>query len=268
MKKIKKKILLMCGSDLRNEYICSQIMKKYSIDGVVYQKRSKKRTAYPQKISSKEKKLFIRHFKERDASERKFFKNSYINLDNVENIEVIEKNINSNSVEKFLKKINPDIVILYGVGFLKKNILKLLPKKTINIHTGITPRFKGDACNFWAFYFLEPNNAGVTIHYVSNKVDSGPIITQIRPKLSMGDNMHDVSNKALKIAAKKVIKIISILKKKEITGVLKQGGKTFYSTNFKPYHLKMIYDYYDNKIVDLYLKKKINGNNQKLVKFL
>lgn len=266
MKKNNQKILLMCGSDLRNRYVCSQIIKKYNIDGIIYQKRSKKRTSFPKKISNEEKKLFIRHFKERDNSEKKFFKNSNINLDNIKNIQVIEKNISSKPVEKFLNEIKPDIVILYGVGFLKENILKILPKKTINIHTGITPRFKGDACNFWAFYFLEPNNAGVTIHFVSSKVDSGPIITQIRPKLSMGDNMHDVSNKALKIAVKKVIKIINILKKKEITGVLKQGGKTFYSTNFKPYHLKMIYDYYDNKIVDLYLKKKINGNNQKLVK--
>ena len=41
-KKIKKKILLMIGSDLRNNYICSEIMKKYFIDGIVYQYRSKK----------------------------------------------------------------------------------------------------------------------------------------------------------------------------------------------------------------------------------
>ena len=267
MKKITNpKILLMCGSDLRNKYICSKIIKKFNVSGIIYQYRTKKISN--KKKLNKEEKLFIKHFNDRDISEKKFFKNASINFDNIETIKISEKDLNSKDVENFLKKIKPNIVILYGVGFLKKNILKLLPKNTINIHTGITPRFKGDACNFWAFYFLEPNNAGVTIHFVSEKVDSGPIITQIRPKLSMGDNMHDVTNKALRLAAIKIIKIIKILKYKKIVGVKKYGGKTFHSSNFKPYHLKMIYNYYENKIVDLYLRKKINGKSQKLVKLV
>ncbi len=258
----------MIGSDLRNNYICSEIMKKYFIDGIVYQHRSKKTKQLPNSISKDEKKLFIRHFNERDTSEKKFFNKIKINFNNINKINVNEKDINSKLVEKFIKKIKPNIVIVYGVSFLKKNILKILPKNSINIHTGITPRFKGDACNFWAFYFLEPNNAGATIHFLTKKVDSGPIIFQVRPKLNMGDNMHDVTNKSLKIVAKKIVKLINILNKRKINGVLKQGGKTFYASNFKPYHLNIVYHYYKNKIVDLYLKKKINGKSQKLVRLI
>lgn len=267
-KKIKKKILLMIGSDLRNNYICSEIMKKYFIDGIVYQYRSKKIKQLPKTKSKEEKKLFIKHFKERDISEKKFFNKTKIDLKNINKVQVFEKDINSKLVEKFIKKIKPNIVIVYGVGFLKKNILNVLPRNSINIHSGITPRFKGDACNFWAFYFLEPNNAGATIHFLTEKIDSGPIITQVRPKLNMGDNLHDVTNKSLIIIAKKIIKLIGILNKKNINGIVKQGGKTFYASNFKAYHLKTVYHYYKNKIVDLYLKKKINGKSQKLVRLI
>lgn len=268
MKKNKKKILLLIGSDLRNNFICAEIMKKYFINGIIFQKRSNKSNKIFKQFSKDEKKLYLRHFKEREISEKKFFKKVKVKLNNTEYINVKEKDINSKSVQTFIKKIKPNIVICYGVGFLRKDVLKILPKNSINIHTGITPRFKGDACNFWAFYFLEPNNAGVTIHFLSKKVDSGPIITQIKPKLNFGDNMHDVTNKSLKIAAKKIIKLINVLEKKNINGILKKGGKTFYASNFKPYHLKTVYHYYNNKIVDLYLKKKIVGKNQKLVKLI
>ena len=268
MKKNKKKILLMIGSDLRNNFICAEIMKKYFVSGIIFQKRLNKFNSIPKQFSQDEKKLYIKHFSEREISEKKFFKKVKINFDNIEHINVKEKDINSISVQSFIKKIKPNIVIVYGVGFLKKNILKIIPKNSINIHTGITPRFKGDACNFWAFYFLEPNNAGATIHFLSSKVDSGPIITQVKPRLNFGDNMHDITNKSLKIVAKKINKLIGILEKKNINGILKQGGKTFYASNFKPYHLKTVYHYYNNKIVDLYLKKKITGKSQKLVKLI
>ena len=55
--------------------------------------------------------------------------------------------------------------------YIKKKLLNALPKKTFNIHSGLTQKFRGYACNFWACYFLEPNNVGATLHYVIQKVD-------------------------------------------------------------------------------------------------
>ena len=39
----KKKILLIIGSDLRNRFICSEVQKKYKVDGIIYQYRKKKK---------------------------------------------------------------------------------------------------------------------------------------------------------------------------------------------------------------------------------
>ena len=41
--KSKKKILLIIGSDLRNKFICSEIQKKYKVDGLIYKQRTKKK---------------------------------------------------------------------------------------------------------------------------------------------------------------------------------------------------------------------------------
>ena len=126
----KKKILLIIGSDLRNRFICSEVQKKYKVDGIIYQYR-KKKIIDSSSMSRLEKKLFKRHFKERDISEKKFFKNSKIDLVNINNLKISEKKMNSKLVENFIKTINPAIVIVYGACFLKKNIVKILPKEIL-----------------------------------------------------------------------------------------------------------------------------------------
>ena len=47
---------------------------------------------------------------------------------------------------------------------------------------------------------------------------------------------------------------------------LKTSGKIFKKTDFQPEHLAIIYKYYKDKIVDLYLEKKINSPKPKLIK--
>ena len=57
----------------------------------------------PKTKSKEEKKLFIKHFKERDISE-KIFDKTKIDLKNINKVQVFEKDINSKLVEKFIKK--------------------------------------------------------------------------------------------------------------------------------------------------------------------
>ena len=47
----------MTGSDLRNRYICSQILKKFKVEGIIYQYRNKKKINSNLSTSKKEKKL-------------------------------------------------------------------------------------------------------------------------------------------------------------------------------------------------------------------
>ena len=52
--------------------------------------------------------------------------------------------------------------------------------------------------------------------------------------------------------------------KKDIS--LRNKGKLFLKSDWKPEMLKVIYDYFDDKIVDLYLDKKIKCSKPKLIK--
>lgn len=85
-------------------------------------------------------------------------------------------------VKKYLKSIgetlvekDPEILIVcYYPRILKKEEFEKQP--TINFHPGYLPFNKGMYPHIWPLFDGSP--AGVTIHYVTEEVDSGPIIGQ------------------------------------------------------------------------------------------
>lgn len=75
-----------------------------------------------------------------------------------------------------------DMFIVFGCGIIKGPIADFLfTRKAINLHMGLSPYFRGSACNFWAQYLGYPEFVGATIHYLSALVDKGPIIKRVVP---------------------------------------------------------------------------------------
>jgi methionyl-tRNA formyltransferase len=85
--------------------------------------------------------------------------------------------VNGAEVSAVLEKIQPRVVIVSGTGIIAKRVLKLAPT-FINIHVGITPRYRGVHGGFWAIYEGRPDLVGTTIHLVDPGVDTGAILGQ------------------------------------------------------------------------------------------
>ena len=169
-------------------------------------------------------------------------------------------------IVKAIKSFNADICVLFGVPIINENLIKILPHNTLNIHMGLSQFYRGTANFFWPFYFLEPNCAGITIHKVNKEIDSGDILCQVVPRLEYGDKIHDISCKSI-IKATDVLK--TFIKNKPIKNwkytKLTKKGKLFLSKDFKPQHLRVIYNQFNNKIVDLFLDKKITSKKIKII---
>lgn len=90
---------------------------------------------------------------------------------------------NSFSVFKTQEKIDAifassfDWIVSYGYRhILKKEIIDAVNGKAINLHISYLPWNRGTDPNFWSHY--EDTPAGVTIHFIDEGIDTGPIITQ------------------------------------------------------------------------------------------
>lgn len=96
--------------------------------------------------------------------------------------------INTKKTIQSLKKLKPAIVIVNGTRIIQYPILKCSSAIFINIHTGITPLYRGVHGGYWALVNHDRENCGVTIHLVDSGIDTGKIIEQCRIYPSNKDN--------------------------------------------------------------------------------
>lgn len=98
------------------------------------------------------------------------------------------KSVNDAETVALISKINPDFVFVNGTRIIHKKILDQIAVPVLNIHVGITPKYRGIHGGYWALYRGDAENFGVTLHYVDAGVDTGKIISQKRIKPGAGDN--------------------------------------------------------------------------------
>jgi folate-dependent phosphoribosylglycinamide formyltransferase PurN len=85
---------------------------------------------------------------------------------------------NDASTIELIKELKPDIVIVNGTRILSKKLLDSTPAVFINMHTGITPQYRGVHGGYWAMVNNDPQRFGVTVHLVDKGVDTGGILYQ------------------------------------------------------------------------------------------
>ncbi|GAA6201294.1 formyl transferase [Aquicoccus sp. SU-CL01552] len=98
------------------------------------------------------------------------------------------KSINTPMVADHLASSNPDAVVVNGTRIIRDNILSAADCPYINIHAGITPRYRGVHGGYWALWAGDENNFGATIHLVDKGVDTGGVLRHVRPKIGPSDN--------------------------------------------------------------------------------
>ncbi len=235
-------IALFTGTAYRHIYYANEIIKTGKVVLHIKEHRSNLITDEVKVLSSKnDGQLLDRHSEDRLQKEEEYFLPSgstCIRAPQV--VEVESSELNSNKVIEALKKAQPDIVLVYGTGLLKKELLSLMPYNTINLHAGLSPIYKGAATLYWPIYFVEPQSVGFTFHLIDEKIDHGLIIHQNRPKIERDDQLHDVGCKTIVQAAKDIIPLIEKIEKDEVE-YHKQRGKrrVFYESDFMPHHLRV-----------------------------
>ncbi|MEV1169990.1 formyl transferase [Nonomuraea sp. NPDC049784] len=85
--------------------------------------------------------------------------------------------VNGAEVADVLRERRPGAVVVSGTGIIGRRILECAPA-FVNIHVGITPRYRGVHGGFWAVYEGRPELVGTTIHLVDPGVDTGEILAQ------------------------------------------------------------------------------------------
>lgn len=97
-------------------------------------------------------------------------------------------NINNVRIEQIIQRINPDWIIVFGTSIIKENILKLAPKKFLNIHLSLLPAYRGAMSEFWQSYYDDYETVGITIHEITPEIDEGRIYAQYHTRCNEKDS--------------------------------------------------------------------------------
>jgi methionyl-tRNA formyltransferase len=87
-----------------------------------------------------------------------------------------------------LAMLKPDVVLVIGTRIIGRETLAAITAPVINFHSGINPKYRGQAGGYWALATGDPQNAGVTVHLVDEGVDTGAVLYQERFTATRKDN--------------------------------------------------------------------------------
>jgi methionyl-tRNA formyltransferase len=114
--------------------------------------------------------------------------NNLINQAVPQNVTTWVNSANSEQCRLLLRSINPAVVVLCGTRILDTETLNCLRVPFVNIHAGITPLYRGVHGGYWALANNDPENCGVTVHFVDSGIDTGNILAQGVIKPTSQDN--------------------------------------------------------------------------------
>jgi methionyl-tRNA formyltransferase len=96
--------------------------------------------------------------------------------------------VNSQAAIDHITGLCPDIVVVNGTRIISKKVINLLNCPAINVHCGITPKYRGCNGGYWALANEDAGSSGVTIHLVDAGVDTGAVLGQEMIRPIRGDN--------------------------------------------------------------------------------
>lgn len=94
--------------------------------------------------------------------------------------------------------LDANVYLIFGGSWIRGWLIDfLIENKAVNIHMGMSPWYRGAACNFWAAHDANFHLIGATIHYIDKGLDTGGMICHVRPTVDGCSNTFDFTMKSV-----------------------------------------------------------------------
>jgi hypothetical protein len=212
------KIVLFTRTGFHHTYFINRLQEKFEISCVV-------REGYPQirkegAVASLMKSVlrkdgpgekgdeaFLRKFVEKNSAGFRFHRilkdylrspfDLVVEKPGVKCVDVRCGGINGSGFASFLSELKPDIIAVLGSSVISPEIIAVPSRMMINIHSGLSPYYRGTWSYGWPIVNNEPEYIGVTVHRIDPGIDTGDIIFQTRPLLEPDDDLNRIFLKVI-----------------------------------------------------------------------
>jgi folate-dependent phosphoribosylglycinamide formyltransferase PurN len=97
--------------------------------------------------------------------------------------------VNDDETVALLSSLHPAVVVVHGTRIIARRVLQSVACPVINMHAGITLRYRGVHGGYWALAEQHPEWVGTTVHLVDPGIDTGGILGQSTFDVSLEDTI-------------------------------------------------------------------------------
>lgn len=139
----------------------------------------------------------------------------------------LNESINNESSLMLIREFKPDLLVsIQGNEVFKKPLIEIAPKGCINLHTALLPKYRGLMPTFWVIKNQE-KETGVSVFFVDEGIDSGPIIVQRRVKLD-NKSQRQLIRETKQLGMEAVIEALSLINKECVQLMLNDDREMTY----------------------------------------
>lgn len=135
--------------------------------------------------------LFVRDAEQRDRALRTVLGPASDAF--AEGLRILEvPDINGPASRKHLEEARPELILVYGTRIVRDQILEIGSIGALNMHTGLSPEYRGSDCAFWPVHDARFDLLGATVHECTSRVDGGAVLGRRRAYPQPGDGLHEI----------------------------------------------------------------------------
>jgi len=132
--------------------------------------------------------------------------------------------ISEDNLLEEIKNFDPEIAFtIFWAYLLPPKLFNIFRKGCINFHCSFLPYNRGKNPNVWPI--IEDTPAGISLHFIDQGIDTGPIIAQQKVNLEITDTAKDLYKKLLKAFPKLFRQNWDKIKKGNVSKILQDGSK-------------------------------------------
>jgi len=166
------------------------------------------------------------------------------------------KKLNTEEEFEFIKKLNPDIIIVVAYGqLISKKFLNIPKEGFINIHASLLPKWRG-AAPIQRSIMNSDNETGISIMKIVENLDAGPVGKKVKIKIDESFTTEKLSNDLSTISSKLIVKVLDDIFNKKINFVEQEHKLATYAKKIKKNEAEINWNESAKKIL-----AKINGLN-------
>lgn len=255
--------LVLTSTFRRHQFVVNRLAERLNVVGMWQEEKSFEPLNYAD--GDQDQRVIAAHFAARDESEATWFAaDETLRVDPRAPIRRVPPGgCNAAEAVDAMTRLGPDVVLVFGTGILKRELINAFPGRIINLHLGLSPYYRGAGTNFWPLVNAEPEYVGATIHYLDEGIDTGPILAHVRPAIASDDGPHELGNRTIVAAADRLIDTAYAHAAGRVHPAAQEGkGRLYKRKDFSASAVRQLYRNFEAGMLRDYLQTKADRDGR------